>query len=109
LERLQATQTELRSTLYAAHMKLAQHAWEAGDIEHVLALLEQHGLPCRLQRLLVRRGQCLADFDRTMVAAPRMIEHVAVKRKVDNQAIVDVLGSSARRRGQQCNSQCSRD
>jgi hypothetical protein len=41
-EKLQATQAELRSTLYAAHMNLAQHAWEAGAIGRVDELLAHH-------------------------------------------------------------------
>ncbi|HYV36666.1 MAG TPA: protein kinase, partial [Gemmataceae bacterium] len=41
-EKLKAIQAELRSTLYAAHMNLAQHAWEAGAIGRVRELLEQH-------------------------------------------------------------------
>jgi WD40 repeat protein/serine/threonine protein kinase len=44
-EKLQATQAHLRSTLYAAHMSLAQHAWEGDDIgrdtARVVELLEQ--------------------------------------------------------------------
>ena len=42
-EKLQATQAELRSTLYAAHMNLAQHAWEAGGAERVRELLAKYG------------------------------------------------------------------
>jgi WD40 repeat protein/serine/threonine protein kinase len=42
--KLQASQDELRSTLYAAHMNLAQHAWEAGGVERVRELLELHRL-----------------------------------------------------------------
>jgi eukaryotic-like serine/threonine-protein kinase len=33
---------ELRRTTYAAHINLAQYAWEAGDIGRVRELLEQH-------------------------------------------------------------------
>jgi WD40 repeat protein/serine/threonine protein kinase len=33
---------QLQRTLYAAHMNLAQHAWEAGGPERVRELLEQH-------------------------------------------------------------------
>src|SRR5262249_37429092 len=40
-EKLLATQAQLRSTLYAAHMNLAQHAWEEGDVGRVLELLFQ--------------------------------------------------------------------
>ena len=40
-EQLRATQAQLRSTLYAAHMNLAQQAWEAGGPERVRELLEQ--------------------------------------------------------------------
>ena len=32
---------QLQRTLYAAHMNLAQHAWEAGDIRRVRELLER--------------------------------------------------------------------
>src|SRR5262249_4219631 len=39
---LRATQAQLRSTLYAAHMNLAQHAWDAGGAGRVRELLEQH-------------------------------------------------------------------
>jgi WD40 repeat protein/serine/threonine protein kinase len=39
-EKLQATQAELRGTLYAAHMNLAQQAWEGGATERVRELLE---------------------------------------------------------------------
>lgn len=41
-EKLQATQGELRSTLYAAHTNLAKNAWDAGHTGRVLGLLEQH-------------------------------------------------------------------
>jgi hypothetical protein len=41
-EKLQATQERLQRTLYAAHINLAQHAWEAGGVARVLELLEQH-------------------------------------------------------------------
>ena len=41
-EKLQATQDQLRSTLYAAHMNLAQHAWENNNVGRVVELLEQH-------------------------------------------------------------------
>jgi WD40 repeat protein/serine/threonine protein kinase len=40
-EKLQATQAQLRSTLYAAQMNLAKHAWEEDDVSGVLDLLEQ--------------------------------------------------------------------
>jgi WD40 repeat protein/serine/threonine protein kinase len=42
LEQVKSTQAELRSTLYASHINLAQHAWEAGGVGRVLELLEQH-------------------------------------------------------------------
>ncbi len=41
-EKLQAAQARLRRTLYMAHMNLAQHAWDAGNIERVQELLGQH-------------------------------------------------------------------
>jgi serine/threonine protein kinase len=41
-EKLRATQAQLQDTLYAAHMKLVQHAWEEADVPRVLELLEQH-------------------------------------------------------------------
>jgi WD40 repeat protein/serine/threonine protein kinase len=41
-EKLQATQAELRSTLYASDMNLAQHAWEAGGAGQVRELSERH-------------------------------------------------------------------
>jgi WD40 repeat protein len=41
-KKLQSTQAELRSTLYAAHMNLAQHTWQSGGAERVRELLEQH-------------------------------------------------------------------
>jgi WD40 repeat protein len=41
LKELRATQEQLRRTLYAAHMNLAQHAWDAGGVERVRELLEQ--------------------------------------------------------------------
>src|SRR5207247_5984323 len=40
-EKLQATQAQLRGTLYAAHMNLAQRAWEASGPERVRELFEQ--------------------------------------------------------------------
>jgi serine/threonine protein kinase len=40
--KLQATQARLRSTLYAAHINLAQHAWEEGALPRALELLEQY-------------------------------------------------------------------
>ncbi len=41
-EKLQAAQAQLRKTLYMAHINLAQQAWDAGSIERVQELLEQH-------------------------------------------------------------------
>jgi WD40 repeat protein/serine/threonine protein kinase len=41
-QKLQATQAELQRTLYAVHMNLAQHAWEAAAVERVQKLLERH-------------------------------------------------------------------
>ena len=43
-EKLQATQAQLRSTLYAAHMNLAQHrlGCERSGAERVRELLEEH-------------------------------------------------------------------
>jgi serine/threonine protein kinase len=41
-EKLQTTQAQLRSTLYAAQMNLAKHAWDVGGAERVRELLEQH-------------------------------------------------------------------
>jgi WD40 repeat protein/serine/threonine protein kinase len=41
-EKLVAKEQELQRTLYAAHMNLAQHAWEAGGTGRVVELLEQH-------------------------------------------------------------------
>jgi WD40 repeat protein len=41
-EKLAAREQQLQRTLYAAHMNLAQHAWESGGAEQVRELLEQH-------------------------------------------------------------------
>jgi WD40 repeat protein/serine/threonine protein kinase len=41
-EKLLAAQKELQSTLYAAHINLAQRAWEVSGPERVLQLLDQH-------------------------------------------------------------------
>jgi WD40 repeat protein/serine/threonine protein kinase len=41
-EQLEAAQTELRATLYAARLSMAQRAWDDGDVVRVLDLLEQH-------------------------------------------------------------------
>ena len=41
-EKLAAKEQQLQRTLYAAHMNLAQHAWDAGGAERVNELLEQH-------------------------------------------------------------------
>src|SRR5207244_782625 len=41
-DEVRALNDRLQRTLYAAHMNLAQHAWEAGGIGRVLELLEQH-------------------------------------------------------------------
>src|SRR4051794_19652513 len=41
-ETLAAREQQLQRTLYAAHMNLAQHAWEASAIGRVNELLEQH-------------------------------------------------------------------
>ena len=38
-DKLAAKEQQLQRTLYAAHMNLAQHAWEAGRIGHVRELL----------------------------------------------------------------------
>jgi eukaryotic-like serine/threonine-protein kinase len=41
-DKLAAKEQQLQRTLYAAHMNLAQHAWEAGGTEQVRELLEEH-------------------------------------------------------------------
>src|SRR5262249_27465878 len=41
-DEVRALNEQLRRTTYAAHMSLAQHAWEAGAIGRVVELLEQH-------------------------------------------------------------------
>src|SRR5262249_30326595 len=41
-DELRATQAKLQRTLYAAHINLAQHAWEAGGAGQVRELLELH-------------------------------------------------------------------
>jgi WD40 repeat protein/serine/threonine protein kinase len=41
-DEVKALNDQLQRTLYAAHMNLAQHAWEAGGIKRVVELLEQH-------------------------------------------------------------------
>jgi WD40 repeat protein len=42
LAELRATQGQLRRTLYAAHLNLAQHAWDADNPGRVRELLEKH-------------------------------------------------------------------
>src|SRR5262249_55250958 len=39
---VRALNDQLQRTLYAAHMNLAQHAWDAGGVERVSELLEQY-------------------------------------------------------------------
>jgi WD40 repeat protein/serine/threonine protein kinase len=41
-DEVRALNERLKRTLYAAHMNLAQHAWEAASIDRVRELLEQH-------------------------------------------------------------------
>jgi eukaryotic-like serine/threonine-protein kinase len=41
-EKLKATLAQLRRTTYAVHMNLAQHTWDAGAVERVRELLDQH-------------------------------------------------------------------
>jgi WD40 repeat protein/serine/threonine protein kinase len=41
-DQVRALNARLQDTLYAAHMNLAQHAWEAGGIGRMVELLEQH-------------------------------------------------------------------
>jgi WD40 repeat protein/serine/threonine protein kinase len=41
-EQLRATQAELKNTLYAAHMNLAQHAWAANNVGLARELLEKY-------------------------------------------------------------------
>jgi WD40 repeat protein/serine/threonine protein kinase len=41
-DKLAAKEQQLQRTLYAAQLNLAQHAWEAGAMDQVLELLEQH-------------------------------------------------------------------
>jgi WD40 repeat protein len=41
-DKVRALNDKLRRTLYTAHMNLARHAWEAGGIERMQELLEQH-------------------------------------------------------------------
>jgi WD40 repeat protein/serine/threonine protein kinase len=41
-EKLQTALEQLRRTTYAAHMNLAQNAWEAGGVRRVRELLEHH-------------------------------------------------------------------
>ena len=62
-EKLKAHAGPARRTLYAAHMNLAQHAWEARDVERVQELLEQHrpkeGKPtCAASSGIISRRLC---------------------------------------------------
>jgi WD40 repeat protein/serine/threonine protein kinase len=41
-DEVRALNNRLQSTLYAAHMNVAQHAWAAGNIQRVQELLEEH-------------------------------------------------------------------
>src|SRR5947207_7964052 len=41
-DEVRALNDRLQRTLYAAHMNLAQHAWEAGGADRTRELLEQH-------------------------------------------------------------------
>jgi WD40 repeat protein/serine/threonine protein kinase len=41
-DKLASKEQQLQRTLFAAHMNLAQHAWDAGSIRGVNELLEQH-------------------------------------------------------------------
>jgi WD40 repeat protein/serine/threonine protein kinase len=41
-DEVRALNERLRSTLYAAHINVAQHAWDAGNIRRVRELLEEH-------------------------------------------------------------------
>jgi WD40 repeat protein len=41
-DKLVAKEQRLQRTLYVAHMNVAQHAWEAGNIQRVQELLEEH-------------------------------------------------------------------
>src|SRR5262249_11743777 len=41
-DEVRALNERLQRTLYAAHMNLAHNTWEAGSIEQMRALLEQH-------------------------------------------------------------------
>ena len=41
-DEVRALNDRLQRTLYAAHMNVAQHAWEAGDIRRVRELLQRH-------------------------------------------------------------------
>ena len=41
-DEVRALNEQLQRTLYAAHINLAQHAWEAGRVGRVVELLEQH-------------------------------------------------------------------
>jgi WD40 repeat protein len=41
-DEVRALNERLQRTLYAAHMNLAQHAWEAGGVDRVRELLEEH-------------------------------------------------------------------
>ena len=41
-DKLAAKEQQLQRTLYAAHMNVAQHAWEEGNIQRVQELLEEH-------------------------------------------------------------------
>src|SRR5262249_23314889 len=41
-DQVRALNERLRSTLYAAQMNVAQHAWDAGNIQRVRDLLEDH-------------------------------------------------------------------
>jgi serine/threonine protein kinase len=41
-DQVRALNDRLQRTLYAAHMNVAQHAWQAGNIERVQELLKEH-------------------------------------------------------------------
>jgi hypothetical protein len=41
-DQVRALNDRLQRTLYAAHMNVAQHTWEAGNIQRVQELLEEH-------------------------------------------------------------------
>jgi serine/threonine protein kinase/WD40 repeat protein len=90
--KLRVAKDELRSTLYAAHANLIQHAWDAHDVTRVRELLKQQ-VPTEGERDL--RGFEWFFWDRRAHAETRVVSLVDANQAVPPQISLSSGGSRA--------------